>query len=141
MSPNLYVTIGGYKSTVAFTGFNFEGPIITAVSPGGSQFGDCINAVNGAPCTETITVTGRNFGPTEDFFMWFLSEGTKTVTEGIAPQFSRDYGRVEIGNLLPCSNAACTTRHNSGVTPESNSGAQRQIIKIKVRLRCELTSA
>ena len=63
MSPNLYVTIGGYKSTVAFTGFTFEGPIITAVSPGGSQFGDCINAANGAPCTETITVTGRNVQP------------------------------------------------------------------------------
>jgi len=133
VTPELYVTIGGYKSSTAFTNYTYEGPVVTGVSSaGGSQFGDCITATNAAACTETVTITGRNFGPTVGFSDWWLSHLNfkKDVTETIAPIFSEKYARIEIDGKLPCANAACTTRSNWGMAAEANTGNSIQTIKV-----------
>jgi hypothetical protein len=133
MTPEIYITIGGFKSAVAFTGFTYEGPIITGMeSSGGSQFGDCITATNAVPCTERITITGRNFGPIVDFTAWWLSHlnGKKDVTETISPLFSNKYARVEIDGKLPCGSADCTVRNNWGLAAQANTGTSIQEIQV-----------
>ena len=71
MSPSIQVTINGQASNV-FTGFTFEGPVITGTTTG-SQFGG-----------DTITIQGRNFGPEVGFAMRDLSGSDQIQIGGTA---------------------------------------------------------
>jgi len=150
MTPELYITIGTFTSAAAFTGFTYEGPIITGmVTPGGgSQFGDCITATNAVPCTETITISGRNFGPISlmggNFSTWWAAthdNGRKDVTEtrNEFPKFGETYARIEIDGKLPCANADCSTRNNYGLEVESNTGTSIQTIVVHSATRITFT--
>lgn len=115
MTPEISITIGGFKST-AFSNFAYEGPVIdNTQSLVGSQFGDCITSNNAVPCNENFTITGRNFGPA----------GTRN-----ASIVSENYMSITINDLLPCANGDCSSRSNTGLPANTNVGTSIQTFEV-----------
>lgn len=74
MSPAVTVKISG-QTSASFTGFTYEGPVVTGTSTG-SQFG------GGPTSTSSITITGRNFGAARTFKTSDATYGTETLSIG-----------------------------------------------------------
>jgi len=111
MTPTVTVSTSSFTGTGAT--MNYEGPVITEVGTG-SQFGDCVfsSSVN-TVCSETITVKGRNFGPTNttEFATWAAANNNGGLS---VSTIGAGYAGIKINGELPCADEGCTSRSNSG---------------------------
>ena len=105
MTPSIQVTIEGQTSS-QFTGFQYEGPVITGTSTG-SQFGEYSNL---------ITITGRNFGPAVGFSSRTFSAGSESISiDGV--QISS--GTQTVASATEITTSASTA---SALSPNSAQG-------------------